>query len=68
MPRLLTCIDPQPLSDGTCQQTAWIEQPSLRDFMLTVDDAHTVGGAFFVGIITLGAMVSILKTQKGTDE
>lgn len=68
MPRLLTCIDPQPLADGTCQQTAWIEQPSLRDFLLTVDDAHAVGLSFFVGIITLGALVSILKPPRSTDE
>lgn len=68
MPRLLTCIDPQPLEDGTCQQTAWIEQPSLRDFMLTVDDAHAVGMAFFGGIITLGAILAILKPTRSSEE
>lgn len=29
MARVLVCIDPVPLADGTCTDQAWLEQPGL---------------------------------------
>lgn len=29
MPRVLTCLDPVPASDGTCADQAWVDQSGL---------------------------------------
>ncbi len=68
MARTLVCIDPQPLEDGSCQQTAWIEQPSVVDLLPTMEVADMWGKAFFVGIVTLAAAVSLLKPPRGSNE
>lgn len=56
MPRVLVCLDAQPAQDGSCQTTAWIEQPSLVDMLPTVEQANIVGPAFVLGLCTLAAL------------
>lgn len=67
MARILTCIDPVPASDGTCQQTAWIEQGGIVDMMPTVEEGNAVGMAIFAAFVILGTY-RILNTKKGSDE
>lgn len=64
MPRVLVCIDPQPATDGSCQQTEWIEQASVADMLPTIDDAQMVGSWFFASIVLLAAMVLLLPPKE----
>lgn len=67
MTRVLTCIDPVPAQDGTCSQTAWLEQPSWVGMLPTVEQANTVGPAIVFGLATLAALRLIIPS-KGEDE
>lgn len=42
MARVLTCIDEAPASDGTCSQTAYMEQPHLLP-PLDAEQTYTLG-------------------------
>lgn len=64
MPRVLVCLDPQPNPDGSCEQSAWIEQPSIADMLPTVDEANAVGFALFSGLIVLAAMSLLLPPRE----
>lgn len=67
MARVLSCVDPVPASDGTCQTTAWIEQAGIADMMPTVEEGNTVGMAIFTAFVMLG-MFRLLKPKKGDEE
>jgi len=62
--RVLICIDPLPLEDGTCQTTAWIEQSMVADMLPTVDQAHIVGGVFFGSLVVIAAMSLLLPPRE----
>ena len=67
MPRILACVDPVPASDGTCQQTVWIDQGGIADMLPTVEEGNTVGMAIFGAFVMLG-IFRILNVKKGNDE
>lgn len=67
MARILTCIDPVPVQDGSCTQTAWLDQSSWVDMLPTVQQANTVGPAIFVGFVTLAALRLIIP-KEGKEE
>lgn len=68
MPRVLQCTSWNDTAQ-TCDAQAWVEQPaSFIEYLPTVDEAHTVGGVFFGGLITLAALASLLKPSRSTDE
>lgn len=55
MARVLTCIDPTPASDGSCAQSAWVDQATWIDYLPTVEQANTVGFAIFCALAMLAA-------------
>ncbi|KWV12210.1 hypothetical protein [Xanthomonas translucens] len=63
MTRVLTCIDAVPAQDGTCAQTAWLDQASWVDMLPTVQQAGVVGGAYFVGLMTLAVVRGLLNPK-----
>lgn len=67
MPRILVCYDEIPSQDGSCATQAWIEQPAQALQPLTIEQAEMVGGAFFVGLVTLGAIAALLN-PRSSDE
>lgn len=67
MTRVLTCIDPVPAQDGTCSQTAWLDQSSWVEMLPTAEQANVVGPAIVVGLVTLAALRLIIPS-KGEDE
>ena len=62
--RTLACIDPVPAPDGTCQQTAWVEQAGFVQYLPTVEQANLVGGVFFLAYITLAVMQDLLSPSQ----
>ncbi len=68
MPRYLTCIDPVPASDGSCQQTAWIEQGGIADMLPTAEQGNTVGMQIFAALCLLAVMRLINPRNKGDEE
>jgi hypothetical protein len=66
--RLLVCIDPVPAADGSCAQTAFIEQPTFVDYLPTVDQAQAVGFAFFASIAVLASMGLFKPSRSDADE
>lgn len=64
MARVLVCIDPLPLSDGTCQTEAWIEQPTISDYLPTVAEATEVGSVFAFSLVTIAAIKHIMKPRR----
>lgn len=67
MARVLTCIDEVPAEDGSCAQSAWLEQPSWVDALPTTEQAHVVGPAFAGGLILL-AVFRLLIPKERDDE
>lgn len=67
MARVLVCLDPTPAQDGSCAQTAWIEQPSIIDYLPTVEEANVVGPAFAAGLCILAAL-GLLNPKKHDDD
>ena len=61
MPRVLVCIDPSPLPDGQCQQTAWIEQGGIADMLPTMEQANAVGAAFLGTLVLIAFVARTLK-------
>ena len=64
MARVLTCIDPVPAQDGSCAQSAWLDQPSWVDAMPTAEQAHVVGAAFAGGLILLAVMRLLIPKER----
>lgn len=60
MPRVLTCIDPVPATDGTCTTTAWLEFPTVLP-NLTVEQGREIGFALFAMVAGMVAMKLITK-------
>jgi|GEM_PF-2079905 hypothetical protein len=60
MARVLTCIDPVPAQDGTCTQTAWLDQSSWVDMLPTVAQANEVGAAIFTSVMTIAVAKRLL--------
>ncbi|KAB7775660.1 hypothetical protein [Xanthomonas sp. LMG 12460] len=67
MARVLTCIDPAPAQDGTCAQTAWVDQSDWTTPLPTIEQAAAVGSAYFIGLMTL-AVAKALLFPKTTEE
>lgn len=63
MARVLVCIDPVPAQDGSCSQSAWLEQPSWVDMLPTVEEANVVGPAIFLGFVSVAALRLILPNR-----
>jgi len=62
--RYLVCLDAIPASDGTCNQTAWVEKPMLFDYLPTVGEANTVGFAFFSSLFLIAAAKRFFKPTR----
>lgn len=63
-PRQLYCYDEVPSTDGTCTNRAWVEVPPPAIQPITIEQAEQVGGAFFVGLVTLGVIKGLLNPKK----
>lgn len=63
MPRVLTCLDEVPASDGSCVQQAWTEQVAMPA-LPNVDQASEVGAAMLAAILIIRAMIMLLKPPK----
>lgn len=46
---------------GVCSAEVWVEHPSWLDALPTVDQAETVGAAFFVSLVTLAVVKRLIK-------
>jgi len=53
--RVLACLDPVPAADGSCNQQAWIEQPTLIP-KLTLEQAQRIGDAMLLALIPVVAI------------
>jgi len=62
--RYLVCLDAVPGSDGSCNSTAWVEQPTLLDYLPTVGQANTVGFAFFSSLFLIAAVKRFFKPTR----
>ena len=67
MSRVYTCIDYDP-SAGTCNAAAWIEQPSILDALPTPEQAHGVGLAFFISLVSIAAMSLLLPNRASAED
>lgn len=61
--RVLICIDPAPAQDGSCTNSAWVEQPTLADYLPTVAQGNELGFAFFASLFLAFAAARLLKPQ-----
>lgn len=61
MTRVLSCIDPSPLPEGQCLQTAWIEQGGIADMLPTMAEANVVGSAFFASLVVIAFVKRTIK-------
>jgi hypothetical protein len=63
MARVLTCIDPVPNSDGSCTETAYLEQSTVLP-LLSVEDATAIATTFFLALASVMAVkVAFRKSQ-----
>lgn len=53
--RTLVCLDPVPNSDGSCTESAWLEQPSMLP-PLTVEEAREISS---VALLALAAVMAV---------
>jgi ABC-type uncharacterized transport system permease subunit len=60
--RVLVCLDPQPAADGSCAQTAFIEQPALIPEM-TVEQGREIGHAFLLAVIAVAVIKTFLSPK-----
>jgi hypothetical protein len=58
--RVLACLDPVPAEDGSCAQTAYVEQPSPWPGM-TVEQGEQIGQAWMVAVISVLLIKQFLK-------
>lgn len=66
MARILTCIQ---FNESTqqCEQQAWVDQSDWTTPLPTVEQATTVGAAYFVGLMSM-AVIKGLLNPKSTEE
>lgn len=64
MPYVLACLDETPAHDGTCVQTAWIPQASIKDYLPSHQQANAVGVAFFGALLLVAFVKRTLKPQR----
>lgn len=63
MARILVCLDPVPASDGSCAESAWLEQPSLLPPM-TVEEANDIAAAALMAFaVVMVVKVAFRKSQ-----
>lgn len=63
MARTLVCLDPVPASDGSCAESAWLEQPSLLPPM-TVEQATDIAATALLAFAAVMAVkVAFRKSQ-----
>ena len=63
MTRVLVCLDPVPASDGSCAESAYIEQPSVLP-PLTIEEANDIGAAMLLALASVMAVkVALRKSQ-----
>ncbi|XQA67119.1 hypothetical protein ACM9XC_07230 [Xanthomonas sacchari] len=67
MARVLTCIDPTPAQDGTCAQTAWVDEPTWVHMLPTVDQANQVGAAIFTSVMVVAVAKRLLFPPQERD-
>lgn len=58
--RVLACLDPVPAADGSCAQTAYVEQPSVWP-KLTVEEGHQIGQAWMLACVGVLVVKQFLK-------
>jgi hypothetical protein len=64
MARIAVCLDAQPLTDGTCAETAWIEQTTISDYLPTFEEGNAIGLAFFGTLVVIAAVKHFFKPPK----
>lgn len=62
MPRVLTCIDAVPASDGSCAQAVYLDQPSLLPSM-TLAQGREIGDAFLLAVLTVVVLKVFLNPK-----
>lgn len=62
--RYLACDETKLTETGECLAEVWVQVPSWSDALPTVEEAQTVGAAFFVSLLILAAMKRLLKPQR----
>lgn len=60
--RVLVCLDAQPAADGSCAQTAFIEQPSLIPQM-TLEQGKDIGHAFLLAVVAVAVTKTFLSPK-----
>lgn len=67
-PRVLVCLDAVPAQDGSCALEAWMEQPAWVDYLPTVEQANTVGGAIFAAVCVVVAVKRLIFPKSTNEE
>jgi hypothetical protein len=63
MARVLVCLDPVPASDGSCAESAWLEQQSVLP-PLTVEEGKDIAGAALLAFaVVMAVKVALRKSQ-----
>lgn len=63
----LACDETDLTETGECTAEVWVRVPSLADMLPTVEEAQSVGAAFFVSLLILAVMKRLLKPQRETE-
>ena len=66
--RVLVCLDPTPAEDGTCANSAFVEQTTMADYMPTREDANLVGMSIFGAVLTVVAIAYILNPSNERED
>ena len=66
MAKVYQCID---WSEATqeCVSAAWVDQSDWTTYLPTVEQAALVGGAYFVGLMTLAVVRGLLNPKHTED-
>ncbi|MCE7031357.1 hypothetical protein LY625_01730 [Lysobacter sp. GX 14042] len=67
MPRQYVCLEWNDTTQA-CEGAAWIEQQSAPDWLPTVEQAQTVGGAIFGSLALIAAMSLLLPNRSNNDD
>jgi hypothetical protein len=62
--RVLVCLDPVPAADGSCQSMAWVEQPSITDYLPSPEEGAAIGVTYAFTLITLAAVLRFFQPPK----
>lgn len=55
-------------ASGACVQQAWVEQSSILETLPTVDEAHMIGNAMLIAVVSICAAGLLFKNSKGNDD